>query len=222
MLTRWKESYDQPRQHIKKQSHYFANKSLHSQNYGFSSSHVWTCELDCKESWAPIIDAFWTVVLEKTPHSALDCKEIKPVSPKGNQSWIFIGRTDTEAPTLWPPDVKDWLFQKDPDAGQDLRQEEKGTAEGEMVGWLQHLYVHEFEDAPGVGEGQGSLECCSPSVVILELKKIKSVTVSTFPIYLPWSDGTGCNDLSFYLFFNWNVIALQNFVVLSNFNMNQP
>ena len=108
MLTPWKESYDQPRQHLKKQRHYFANKGLSSQGYGFSSSHVWMWELVCKESWALKNWCFWTVVLEIALESPLDCKEIQPVHPKGNQSWMFIGRTDVEAetPILWPPDVK--------------------------------------------------------------------------------------------------------------------
>ena len=108
-----------------------------SQSYGFSNSHVWMWELDYKESWALKNWCFWTGVLEKTLESPLDCKEIQPVHPKGNQSWIFIGRTDAEAetPILWPPDVKNWLTEKDPDAGQDWRQEEKGTTEDEMVGW---------------------------------------------------------------------------------------
>ena len=99
------ESYDQPREHIKKQRHYFVNKGLSSQGYGFSSGHIWMLELDYKESWAPKNWCFWTVVLEKTLQSLLDCKEIKPVNPKGNQPWIFIGRTDAEAaaPILWPP-----------------------------------------------------------------------------------------------------------------------
>jgi len=107
---------------------------------------------------------FWTVVLEKTLESPLDCKEIQPVHPKGNQSWVFIGRTDAEAetPILWPPDVKNLLNGKDPDAGKDWRQEEKGTAEDEMVGWHHRLNGHEFELALGVGEGQGSLACYSP------------------------------------------------------------
>ena len=110
------------------------------------------------------IDAFETVVLEKTLESPLDCKEIKPVNPKGNQSWIFIRRTDVEAeaPILWPPDVKNWLIWKDPDAGKDWRQEEKRTTEDEMVGWHHRLNGHEFEQALGVGDGQGSLVCCSP------------------------------------------------------------
>ena len=115
------ESYDQPRQHIKKQRQYFANKGPSSQNYGFSSSHVWMWELDCKESWAPKNWCFWTVVLEKNLESPLDCKEIQPVHPKGNQFWIFTGRTDAEAevPILWPTDVKNWLIGKDPDPGKD-------------------------------------------------------------------------------------------------------
>ena len=107
----------------------------------FSSSHVWIWELDYKENWAPKNWCFWTVVLEKTLESPLDCKEIKPVHPKGHQSWIFIGRTDVEAetPILWPPDVKSWLIGKDPDAGKDWRREEKGMTEDEMVGWHHRL-----------------------------------------------------------------------------------
>ena len=164
MLIPWKESYDQPRQHIKKQRHYFANKGPSSQGYGFSSDHVRMWELDYKESWGPKNWCFWTVVLEKTLESPLDCKEIQPGNPKGNQSWIFIGRTDAEAetPVLWPPDVKNWLIGKDPDAEKDWRQEEKGTTEDETVGWRHQLNGHEFEQAPGDGKGQGSLVCCSP------------------------------------------------------------
>ena len=143
----FKKSYDQPRQHIKKQRHYFVNKGLSSQGYGFSNSHVWMWELDYKESWALKIWCFWTVVLEKTLESPLDCKQIQPVHPKGDQSWIFIGRTDAEAdtPILWPPDAKNWLIWRDPDGGKDLRREEKGTTEDEMVGWHHWLNGHEFE-----------------------------------------------------------------------------
>ena len=114
MLVPWKKSYDQPRQHIKKQRHYFADKGLSSQSYGFSSSHVWMWELNHKESWVPKNWCFWTVVLEKTLESPLDCKEIQPVHPKGNQSWIFIGKTDAEAetPVLQRPDVKNQLIWK--------------------------------------------------------------------------------------------------------------
>ena len=103
-------------------------------------------ELDYKESWAPKNCCFWTMVLEKTLESPLDCKEIQPVRPKGNQSWIFIGRTDADAetPILWPPDVKSWLIGKDPDAGKDWRQEEKGTTEDEMAGWHHRLNGYEF------------------------------------------------------------------------------
>ena len=153
MLAPWKKSYDKPRQHIKKQRHYFANKGPSSQGYGLSSSHVWMWELDYKESRAPKNWCFWTVVLKKTLESPLDCKEIQPVHPKGNQSWIFIRRTDVEAetlklklnPILWPPDAKSWLIWKDPDAEKDWRWEEKGTAEDEMVGWHYRLNGHEFE-----------------------------------------------------------------------------
>ena len=150
--------------HFKKQSHYFANKGPASQNYGFSSNHVLMWELDHKESWAPENWCFWTVVLEKSLESPLDCKEIKLVNPKGNQPWIFIGRTDVEAETLipWPPDVRNWLIWKDPDAEKDWKQEEKGTTKDEMVGWHHQLDGEEFEQAPGVGDGQGGLACCSP------------------------------------------------------------
>ena len=140
----WKKSYDQPRQHAKKERHYFASKGLSSPSYGFSSSHIRMWELDHKESWAPKNWCFWTVVLEKTPESLLDYKEIKPVNPKGNQSWIFIGRTDAEALILWPPNSKNWLIGKDPDAGKGRRQE-KGTTEDERVGWHHWLDGHEFE-----------------------------------------------------------------------------
>ena len=151
-----------PRQHIKKQRHYFASKDPSSQSYGFSNSRVWIWELDYKESWAPKNWCFWTMVSEKTLESPLDCKEIKPVNPEGNQSWIFIGRTDVEAPILWPPDVKNWLPGKDPDAGKDWRQEEKGKTEDKMVGWYHWLDGYAFEQASGVGDGQESLACCRP------------------------------------------------------------
>ena len=125
----------------------FANKGLSSQGYGFSSSHVWMWELDCKESWVPKNWYFWTVVLKKTLESPLDCKEIQPVHPKGNQSQMFIGRNDAKAdtPILWLPDMKSWLIWKDPDAGKDWRQEEKAPIEDEMVGWYHQLNGHEFE-----------------------------------------------------------------------------
>ena len=138
---------DQPRPHIKKQRHYFANKSPSSQSYGFSNSYVWRWELDYKESWVPKNWCFWTVVLEKTLESLLNCKEIQPVHPKGNQSWLFIERTDDEAeiPILWLPDMKNWLIWKDPDAGKNWGQEEKKMTEDEIVGWHHQLNGYEFE-----------------------------------------------------------------------------
>ena len=131
-----RKAVDKPRQHIKKQRQHSASKSLYSQSYGFPSNHVWMWELDHKQGWGLKNGWFWTVVLEKTLKRPLNCKEIKPVNPKGNQSWVFIGKTDAEAsaPILWPPDVKNWLIGKDPDAGKDWRQEEKGMTGDEMVG----------------------------------------------------------------------------------------
>ena len=144
------------------QRYYFANKGPSSQGYGFSSSHVWMWELDCEESWALKNWWFWTVVLEKTLESPLDCKEIQPVHSKGDQPWLFIGRTDAEAetPILWPPDAKSCLTGKDPDAGRGWGQEEKGMTEDEMAGWPHRLDGHEFEWTLGVGDGQGGLVCC--------------------------------------------------------------
>ena len=165
MLTPWKESHGQPRQHIQKQRHYFVNKDPSSQGYGFSSSHVWMWELDYKESWALKNWYFWTVVLEKTLEGPLDCKEIKPVHPKGNQSWVFFIRTDVEgeAPTFWPPDAKRWLIWNDPDVGKDWRQEEKGTTKDEMVRWhhwLSGVWVNSrswwWTGRPGVLQLMGS------------------------------------------------------------------
>ena len=120
---------------IKKQRHYFVNKGPSSQSYGFSSSHLWMWEVDHKDSWALKNWCFWTVVLEKTLESPLDCKEIQPVTPKGNQSWIFTGRTnaEAEAPILWPPDTENWLIGKDLDDGKDWRREGRGRAEDEML-----------------------------------------------------------------------------------------
>ena len=138
---------------------YFSDKGPYSQSYGFSSSHVWMWELDHKKGWVPKNWCFWTVVLEKALESPLD---IKPVNPKGNQSWIFIGRTDAKAPILCPPEVKNWLTEKDPDAGKDWRQEEKGTTEDKMIRWHHQLYGHEFQQALGGGKGQGSLASYSP------------------------------------------------------------
>ena len=131
-------------------------------SYGFSSSHVWMWELNNKESWVPKNWCFWTMVLEKTLEGPLDCKEIQPVHPKGDQSWVVIGRTEAETPVLWPPDAKNWLLGKDPDAGKDWRWEEKGMTKDEMVGGRHWFDGHEFEQALGVGDGQWSLACCSP------------------------------------------------------------
>ena len=144
--------------------HHFDDKVLYSQSYVFSCSQVQIWELNHKEGWTLKSWCFWTVVLEKTFESPLDCKEIKSVNLKGNQSLLFIGGTDVEAeaPILWSPDAKNGLIRKDSDAGKDWRQEETGTTEDEMVWWHHRLNGHEFEQAPGVGDGQGILACCSP------------------------------------------------------------
>ena len=145
MLVPWKKNYDQSRQHIKKQRHYFVSKGPSSQCYGFSFGHVWMWELDHNESWVLKNWCFWTVVLEKTLESLLDCKEIQPFNPKGNHSRIFIGRTDSEAetPIIWLRDGKNSLIGKDPNAGNDWRHE-KGMTEDEMAGWHHWLNGHEF------------------------------------------------------------------------------
>ena len=155
-------SYDQPRQHIEKQRRYSVNKGLSSQGYGFSSGHVWMWELDYKESWVTKNWCFWTVVLEKTLESPLDCKEIQPVHSERDQPWDFSERNDAKAqtPVLWPPHVKSWLIGKDSDAGRDWGQEEKGTTEDEMAGWHHWLDGHESEWTLGVGDGQRGLACC--------------------------------------------------------------
>ena len=150
------------RQHIKKQRHYFVNKGPSSQGYHFSSSHVWMWELDYKKSWAPKNWCFWTVVLEKTLESPLDCKEVQPVHPK-DQSGVFIGNIDVEAetPLFWPPDAKSWLIGKDTDAWENWGQEEKGMTEDEMAGWHHRLNGHGFGWTPEVDDGQGGLVCWS-------------------------------------------------------------
>ena len=155
MLAPWKKSYDEPRQHVKKQRHHFADKGLYSQSYGISSNHVQMWELDHKEGWVLKNWCFGIVVLEKTLESPLDSKEIKPVNPKGNQLWIFIGRTDTEAEPaiIWPPDAKSWLIGKDPDAGKDWRQKEKGEAEDEMV--RQHWWLNGCESEQTLVSSKG-------------------------------------------------------------------
>jgi len=162
MLAPWKKSWDKSRQCIKRQRHHFTDKGLYSQNYGFSSNHVQRWELAHKECCTPKNGFFWSAVLKKTLESSLDSKEIKPVSPKGNQPWIFIGRTDdeAEAPMIWPPNAKSWLTGKDPDARKVWEQEKKRVTEDEMVGWHHWFSGHDPEQAPGDSEGQGSLASC--------------------------------------------------------------
>ena len=162
MLAPWKKSYDN--RFIKKQRHHFADKGLSSQSYSFPVSHVWMWESDHKESLILKNWYFWTVILEKTLESPLDCKDIKPVNPKGNQPWIIIGRTDAkvEALVFWPPDTKSRLIGKYPDAGKDWEQEKNGGTKDEMFGWHHQLNGHEFDQTLGDSERQESLVCCSP------------------------------------------------------------
>ena len=160
--TPWKESYDQPRQHIKKQRHYFVNKGLSNQGYGFSNGHIWMWELDCEESWVLKNWCFWTVVLEKTLESPLDCMEIQPsilkeISPGCSLEGLML---KLKLPILWPPDAKSWLIGKEPDAGKDWGQEEKGMTEDEMVWWHHRLNRHGFVWTPGAGDRQGGPVCC--------------------------------------------------------------
>ena len=162
MLTPWKKSYDQPREHIEKQRHYFANKGPSSQGYGFSSGHVWMWQLDCEESWAPKNWCFWTVVLEKTLESPLDCKEIQLVHSGGDQSWVFFGRNDAKAetPVLWPPhaELTHW---KRLWCWEGLGAGGEGDNRG-LDGWMASpIRWTQFEWTPGVGDGQGGLACCN-------------------------------------------------------------
>ena len=147
MLAPWKKSFDKLDSILKSRDITLPTKGLSSESYIFSNRHVRMWQLDSKESWVLKNWCFWTVVLEKTLQSLLDCKEINPVNPKGNQSWLFIGKTDAEpeAPVLWPPDENSWLIRKDPDARKDWRWELKGTSEDEMVGWHHQFNGHEFE-----------------------------------------------------------------------------
>ena len=163
MLASWRESYNKSRQCFKKQRHHFPTKIYIVKAVVFPVV-LWICELDRREHWALRNWCFWTVVLEKTLESPLDFKEIQSVHHKGNQSWIFIGRTDAvaETPILWPPNAKSQFIGKDPDAGKNWRLEEKGMTENEIVWWHHWLNGHEFEQDPGDNEGQGSLVCCSP------------------------------------------------------------
>ena len=158
----WKNSYDKPRQHIKQQRYCFADKGPYSQSYGFSGSNVRMWKLDHKEGWVPKNWCFLTVMMEKILQSPLDSKEIKPVSPKENQPWIFIGRTDAkgDAPILGAPDQKSWLTRKDPDAEKDWGQEEKEATEYVMIGWHHWLKGHEFKQTPGDSEEYERLVCC--------------------------------------------------------------
>ena len=167
-----------------------ADKGPSSQSYGFSSSYVCMWELDHKEGLTPKNWCFWTMVLEKTVESPLDCKEIKPVNPKGNQSWIFTGRTssEAEAPVLWLPDVKSWLIGKDPDGGKDWGREEKGTTEDEMVGWHHQLYGHEFEWTLGDSEGQGSLMWYNPWVAKSPTRLINCTTTRLETLQKLWEE----------------------------------
>ena len=161
MLAPWKESYDKPRQYIKKQRNYFAYKGPHSQSYGFSSSWVWMWELDHKEEW--VLKSWCLRIVVKTPESPLDWKKIKPVNPKRNQPWIFIGRTDgkAKAPILWPPDAKRWLIKETiPMLGKTEGKRRRGW---QRMQWLDSFTDgHEFEQTPKDSEVQGSLVCCSP------------------------------------------------------------
>ena len=155
---------DSPPARVQEQPNFSPNKGVYSQIYGFSSNHVWMWELNHKEGWALKNWCFWTLVLEKTLESPLDSKEIKPVDPKGNQSWNFIGRTDAEAdaPIFWPPDAKSQLTGKDLNAGKNWRQEEKGMTKDEMVRWHHWFNACKFEQTQGDSEGQGTLACCNP------------------------------------------------------------
>ena len=178
---------------ILKSRHYFANKGLSSQSYGFSSGHVWIWGLDRKE-WMAKNWCFWPVVLEETLESPLDCKEIQPFNPKGNQSWIFIGRTDAETAILWPSDAKNWLIGIDPDAGQDWRQEEKGTPDYEMVEWHHRLNGYKFEQALGVGDGQGGLALLQS----MESRSVGQDWATELKPLCPWdfpgkNNGAGCH-----------------------------
>ena len=166
------------------------------------------CELGYKESWALKYWCFWTVVLGKTLESPLDCKVIKPVHPKGNQSWIFIGRTDVEAKTsiLWPPDAKNWLIGKDPDAGKDWGQEEKGITEGETVGWHHQLNGRGSGWTPGVGDGQGGLACCG------SWGQKESDTTE----WLNWTE-LNCNRWQFFLTHHFFTTSSYSFFLLSAF-----
>ena len=164
IITSWQESNDKPRQCVEKQRHYSADKSLYSQGYDLLSGHIWLCELDHKEGRPPKNWCLQTVVLEKTPDSPLDSKEIKPINLKGDQPWIFTGKTDAEAEAsvFWLSDTICWLIEKFPDAGKDWEQKEKRVSENEMAGQHHWCNEHELGQTPRDGERQGGLACCSP------------------------------------------------------------
>ena len=209
MLAPWEKNYDQPRQHIKKQRHYFTNKDLSSQNYSFSTRHVWMWQLDYKESWALKNWCFWTVVLEKTLESPLDSKEIQPVHPKGNESWIVIGRTDVEAgtPILWRPDAKSWLIWKDSDAGKIEGRKMEG-GEGDNKGWdgwmtsptlCIWVWASSGTGTPGMLQSMGLHESRSSSKSVTQ--KSKSRKQTSFVFHHCWRSSTKYKEA------NWRWLA---------------
>ena len=197
MLAPWKGSYDKCRQHVKKQRHYFANKGPSSQSYGPSCSRGGMWELNHKENWVLRNWCCWTVVLGEASWESLGLQGDKPVNPKRNQPWVFIGRTNAEpeAPILWPPDVKSYIVGKDPDAGKDWKWE-KGMTEDVMFGWHHQLDVRKFEQAPGVGDGQNILACCSPW-------GCKELTMTKRVNWLNWTQATMDSHL-FQLHWKWH------------------
>ena len=203
---------------LKQQRHCFASKGQSSQGYGFPSGHVWIWELNYQEGWVLKNWCFWTVVLEKTLESPLNCKEIQPVHPKGDQSWVFIGRTDVEAetPILWPCDAKSWLIGKDRDAGKDWGQEERGMTEDEMVGWHHRLNGHGFRWTPGAGDGQRTWHAVvhrvARSWIRLNVWTELNWKVSEYNLYsllcLWWSSSEG---MSFHSSPNWMEVTVSYF-----------
>ena len=187
MLAPWKKSYSQPIQHIKKQRHYFADKGPSNQSYGFSSSYVWIESWTLKKAEHWRIDIFelwfWRRLL-RVPWTARRSNQsiLKEISPEYSLEGLMLMTDEAETPILWPPDGKNWLTRKDPDAGKDWRHNEKGTTENKMVGWHHWLDEHEFEPAPGVGDGQGSLDCFSP----------QGCKESDTTEWLNWTDSSNC------------------------------
>ena len=184
---------------------------MSSQGYGFYSGLVWMWELACEESWVLKNWCFWTVVLEKTLESPLDCKEIQPIHSEGDQPWDFFGRNDAKAetPVLWLPHAKSWLIGKDSGAGRDLEQEEKGTTEDEMAGLHHWLNGRESEWTPGVGDGQGGLACCDSwgrkeSDTTQQLKWTELKHCNYMPLPPKWSS----NVLFFWFFSSWSICLI--------------